>query len=88
MAAAKRAEREPMSKVDTAWLRMESPSNLMMITGVLIFRERLFYLHVPGQHRRDVRDPHALGRFTFRYQKIPNAVLRHDSRSFLCQRAP
>ncbi len=41
MAAAKRAEREPMSKVDTAWLRMESPSNLMMITGVLIFRDRL-----------------------------------------------
>jgi diacylglycerol O-acyltransferase / wax synthase len=25
---------EPMSKVDTAWLRMESPTNLMMITGV------------------------------------------------------
>jgi diacylglycerol O-acyltransferase / wax synthase len=41
MAAAKQAEREPMSKVDTAWLRMESPANLMMITGVLIFRDRL-----------------------------------------------
>jgi WS/DGAT/MGAT family acyltransferase len=26
-----------MSKVDTAWLRMESPTNLMMITSVLIF---------------------------------------------------
>lgn len=25
---------EPMSKVDTAWLRMETPTNLMMITGV------------------------------------------------------
>lgn len=33
--------REPMSKVDTAWLRMESPTNLMMITSVLIFRQRL-----------------------------------------------
>jgi diacylglycerol O-acyltransferase / wax synthase len=32
---------EPMAKVDTAWLRMESPTNLMMITGVLIFAERL-----------------------------------------------
>ena len=32
-----RDEREPMSKVDTAWLRMESPTNLMMITGVLTF---------------------------------------------------
>lgn len=28
---------EPMSKVDTAWLRMETPTNLMMITGVMMF---------------------------------------------------
>jgi WS/DGAT/MGAT family acyltransferase len=34
-------EREPMSNVDTAWLRMESPTNLMMITGVLVFARRL-----------------------------------------------
>ncbi|HEV7489527.1 MAG TPA: wax ester/triacylglycerol synthase family O-acyltransferase [Rhodanobacteraceae bacterium] len=34
---AERAQREPMSKVDTAWLRMERPTNLMMITGVLMF---------------------------------------------------
>ncbi len=33
--------REPMSRVDTAWLRMERPTNLMMITGVLIFDEHL-----------------------------------------------
>ena len=26
-----------MSRVDTAWLRMERPTNLMMITGVLMF---------------------------------------------------
>jgi hypothetical protein len=31
--------REPMSRVDTAWLRMERPSNPMMITGVLMFAE-------------------------------------------------
>jgi len=31
------ARREPMSKVDTAWLRMERPTNRMMITGVLMF---------------------------------------------------
>ena len=31
--------REPMSKVDTAWLRMERPTNLMMITGVMMFAE-------------------------------------------------
>ena len=33
--------REPMSKVDTAWLRMESPTNLMMITSVLVFTQPL-----------------------------------------------
>ena len=30
-----------MSSVDTAWLRMDRPSNLMMICGVLSFGERL-----------------------------------------------
>lgn len=30
-----------MSKVDTAWLRMEKPTSLMMITGVLMFADRL-----------------------------------------------
>ena len=34
-------KRERMSSVDTAWLRMDRPSNLMMICGVLIFGERL-----------------------------------------------
>ena len=41
MRQAKAAAREPMSKVDTAWLRMETPTNLMMITGVMIFSEHL-----------------------------------------------
>ena len=36
-----RGRREPMAKVDTAWLRMEKPTNLMMITGVLMFAGRL-----------------------------------------------
>lgn len=27
--------KEPISKVDTAWLRMEQPTNLMMITGIM-----------------------------------------------------
>ena len=30
-----------MSKVDTAWLRMERPENLMMITGVMMLEDRL-----------------------------------------------
>ena len=29
--------RERMSSVDTAWMRMDSPTNLMMIVGVLMF---------------------------------------------------
>jgi diacylglycerol O-acyltransferase len=29
--------REPMSHVDTAWLRMDQPNNLMQIVGVMLF---------------------------------------------------
>lgn len=34
-------QREPMSRVDTAWLRMERPTNLMMITGVIVLEKHL-----------------------------------------------
>ena len=34
------SRRERMSAVDTAWLRMDRPSNLMMITGVLMLERR------------------------------------------------
>jgi len=34
---------ERMSKVDTAWLRMDSPSNLMMIVGVWIIKPGVTY---------------------------------------------
>jgi len=40
-ASPKRAKREKMSAVDTAWLRMDRPHNLMMISGVLMFRDKL-----------------------------------------------
>lgn len=40
-AGSKRPRREPMSRVDTAWLRMERPTNPMMITGVLMFSETM-----------------------------------------------
>lgn len=33
------AKREAISKVDIAWLRMEQPTNLMMITGVIVLDE-------------------------------------------------
>ncbi len=32
---------EPLSSVDAAWLHMEQPSNLMMVTGLLMFDEVL-----------------------------------------------
>jgi len=34
---------ERMSKVDTAWLRMDSPSNLMMIVGVWVIKPGISY---------------------------------------------
>jgi diacylglycerol O-acyltransferase len=36
-------KRERMSGVDVAWLRMDRPSNLMMICGVLVFSERVSF---------------------------------------------
>ncbi len=39
----KKKESERISGIDTAWLRMERPTNLMMITGVMVFSERLAY---------------------------------------------
>ncbi|MEP6678550.1 MAG: wax ester/triacylglycerol synthase domain-containing protein, partial [Betaproteobacteria bacterium] len=34
-------KRQRISAIDNAWLRMDRPSNLMMICGVLIFREQI-----------------------------------------------
>lgn len=36
-------KREAMAKVDTAWLRMESASNLMMITGVIVLSDSVCF---------------------------------------------
>jgi WS/DGAT/MGAT family acyltransferase len=35
------AQRERISGVDTAWLRMDNPTNLMMIVGVMMFEGKL-----------------------------------------------
>ena len=40
---------ERMSKVDTAWLRMDSPSNLMMIVGVWVTKPGLRYDDLRGR---------------------------------------
>jgi WS/DGAT/MGAT family acyltransferase len=34
---------EPLSTVDAAWLRMEDPTNLMMVSGILMFKQPLDY---------------------------------------------
>ena len=34
-------KRERISGVDTAWLRMEHPTNLMMIVGVMMYEAKL-----------------------------------------------
>lgn len=33
--------KQPLSAVDAAWLRMEDPTNLMMVTGILLFEGRV-----------------------------------------------
>ena len=38
--------REKMSSVDFAWLRMDSPQNLMMIVGVEVFEQAIAYANL------------------------------------------
>ena len=35
------SKREKISAVDTAWLRMDRPANLMMICGMMLFDDRV-----------------------------------------------
>jgi WS/DGAT/MGAT family acyltransferase len=42
---------ERMSKVDTAWLRMDAPNNLMMIVGVLIVKPAITYRNLLARVR-------------------------------------
>ena len=62
MAATSR--REKISAVDTAWLRMDRPHNLMMICGVLIFRERVALARL----RRVIRERFLVFR---RFRQVP-----------------
>jgi WS/DGAT/MGAT family acyltransferase len=47
-------KREKMSSVDTAWLRMDRPTNLMMIVGVLIFDGVVDYERLKSTVRRRI----------------------------------
>jgi diacylglycerol O-acyltransferase len=44
---------EPLARVDHAWLRMEHPTNLMMVTGIMIFDQPLDFerLRATFEHR-------------------------------------
>ena len=50
--------RERMSAVDTAWLRMDRPTNLMMIVGVMVFKQRIDF-----DRLRDTIEARLVGRY-------------------------
>ena len=55
---------EKMTAVDTAWLRMDRPQNLMMISGVLLFRGHVALPRL----RRVIKERFLVFR---RFRKIP-----------------
>lgn len=50
--------REKMAAVDTAWLRMDRPTNLMMIVGVMVFSQRIDFKRL-----RNTIDARLVGRY-------------------------
>ncbi len=46
--------KHPLSNIDTAWLRMEDPTNLMMITGVIVLGAPLDYARLRATLERDL----------------------------------
>lgn len=62
--------RVPISSVDTAWLRMEDPTNLMMITGIMVLGGRLDW-----KRFRATMEHRLVGRFDrFRQRVIQPAL--------------
>src|SRR5258706_3620579 len=79
--------RERMSGVDTAWLRMEHPTNLMMIVGVMMSRDRIDlqnlkttleqrFLSYPRFKQKAVQDPAGAWWETDRQFDITNHLKR------------
>jgi len=60
----------PLTYVDTAWLHMEDPTNLMMVTGIFIFARPLDFTRV-----RDT----LLGRMADRFPRLRHRVKQHGS---------
>ena len=69
--------RERMSAVDTAWLRMDRPTNLMMIVGVMIFDQRMDF-----ERLRNTVEARLVGRYRrFRQcavQEVTGALWEDD----------
>jgi len=63
---------ERMSRVDTAWLRMDSPVNLMMIVGVWLLRPALDFAAL-----RERVESRLLAYARFRQKVVQEAVLSH-----------
>jgi WS/DGAT/MGAT family acyltransferase len=61
--------RKPLTNVDTAWLRMEEPNNLMMISGVLVFGAPIDY------ERLKATLEHGFLRFDRFRQRVAHPVL-------------
>lgn len=57
--------REPMTVVDTAWLRMDSADNLMVINGVFLFEE-----HYPKSRLRELLEERLLAIHRFRMRPM------------------
>ena len=75
--------REKMSAVDTAWLRMDRPHNLMMICGVLLFRERLSLARL----RRVIEERFVVfRRFRQRPVEVPGMAMWETDRHFSVER--
>lgn len=76
---AARFRHDKISAVDTAWLRMDRPHNLMMICGVLMFSERVEFARL-----RQVIDERLLvfRRFRQRAVKLPGFSVWETDREF------
>lgn len=60
---------EPLSNVDAAWLGMEDPTNLMMVTGILTFKEPINL-----QYLQEVLDKRFLKFDRFKQRIIQNRI--------------
>lgn len=70
---------ERMSSIDTSWLRMDKPANLMMITGVIMLEGPIDYEAV---ERRLAEGMLAFPRFRQKVQMFPTGLFWVEDRAF------